>query len=189
MKLKLSTVLLALLVLLPATARAEGRALFLQKVYMSFCLKHFDDYAALRADLIDQRLPKLPPQQAAHFLQGQEGDAWPVPYEGQFGQFVLALPAGDNRCAVMARRADPAKTEGWFRALAQTAPEPLVVQPVSDRSVRTPLSGQARQQSWTWSAAGAEQRLELTLTTAAAVDASIQVVASLAVLGAEQQEP
>lgn len=188
MTLKLPSALLTLLVLVPTTGHAEERALFLQKVYMSFCLKHFDDYGALRANLIEQGLPKLSVQQAAPFLQGREGDAWPVPYEGQFGQFVLTLPAGDNLCAVMARRADPDSTGRWFATLAKTAPEPLEVQQVLDESIHTPLNGEAHTRAWRWAAPAALQQLQLTLTTARESDAAIQAMVSLAVIRTEQQE-
>lgn len=180
--------LVALLLLMPAVGQAEERSLFLQKVYMSFCLKHFDDYGALRSDLIAQGLPRLPPEQAAHFLQGRKGDAWPVPYQGQFGQFVLVLPADNNVCAVMARRADPVATDHWFSRLAATAPEPLEVKQVQDRNERTPLNGDARTRAWRWGTPGAEQALQLTLTTARDEGAAIQAMVSLAVLRTDQQE-
>ena len=188
MRFKLLSILAILLGLIPAAGQAEERALFLQKVYMSFCLKHFDDYGALRSDLIAQGLPRLPPEQAAHFLQGREGDAWPVPYQGQFGQFVLVLPQGDSLCAVMARRADPADTGLWFSRLAETAPAPLEARQVLDRNDRTPLNGDARTRAWRWSTPGAEQALQLTLTTARDEGAAIQAMVSLAVLRTDQQE-
>lgn len=189
MKLKLPAVLFAMLVLLPTESHAEERAMFLQKVYMSFCLKHFDDYGALRQGLIEQRLPKLPPEQAAHFLQGQEGDAWPVPYGGQFGQFVLTLPAGDNLCAVMARRADAAATERWFTTLAGEAPAPLQVEQIRDERLHTALSGMARTRAWRWAAVTAPQQLLLTLTTATDPKAAIQTMVSLTLVNTDQREP
>lgn len=188
MRFKFLAVLTGLLVLVPAVGQAEERSLFLQKVYMSFCLKHFDDYGALRTDLIAQGLPRLPPEQAAHFLQGQEGDVWPVPYEGQFGQFVLVLPQGNNLCAVMARRADPDETAHWFSRLAATAPEPLEVKQVQDLHEQTPLSGDAHTLAWRWATPGAEQALQLTLTTADNEEAAVQAMASLAIIRIGQQE-
>lgn len=189
MKLKLSAVLFAMLVLLPTESHAEERAMFLQKVYMSFCLKHFDDYGALRQGLIEQRLPKLPPDQAVHFLQGQDGEAWPVPYEGQFGQFVLTLPAGDKGCAVMARKADAGATARWFTTLAGEAPAPLHVEQLRDERVHTALHGAARSRVWRWAAETAPQQLLLTLTTATDPKAAIQAMVSLTLVNADQREP
>ena len=188
MRFKFLAVLTGLLVLVPAVGQAEERSLFLQKVYMSFCLKHFDDYGALRTDLIAQGLPKLPPEQAAHFLQGQEGDVWPVPYEGQFGQFVLALPAGNRQCSVMARYSDGNSTRHWFGVLAGTAPEPLEVQRLEQGATRTPLTGDAQRYSWRWAAPGAEQGLRLSLVTADDPKAAIQAWVSLTLTRQSNQE-
>jgi len=187
-RVKLPSVVLATLLLLPTFAHAEERALFLQKVYLSFCLKRFDDYAALRGEMIERGLPRLAAEQAAPFLQGQEGDAWPVPYAGQFGQFVLTLPAGDNLCAVMARRADPESTERWFVTLAETAPAPLKARQVLDETRQSPLNGEVRTRAWRWAAPAAPQQLQLTLTTAQNPDAAIQAMVSLALIPAEPLE-
>lgn len=176
---RLMACLLPLLVLLPISAQADERAAFLQKVYLSFCMKHFDDYGALRKELIAQQLPKLPPQQAQHFLQGREGDAWPIPYQGEFGQYVLALPEGDNLCAVMARRSDATATRQWFTELAANAPTPLQTTKLSEQATQTPLSGDALTQSWQWATEHAPRRLLLILTTAKDPEAAIQAMVSL----------
>ncbi len=180
---RLIAAVLSLLCLLPVEAQAEERAAFLQKVYLSFCMKHFDDYAALRHELIAQQLPKLPPQQAQHFLQGREGDAWPIPYQGQFGQYVLSLPEGDNLCAVMARRSDVVATRQWFTELASQAPAPLQSHKLEDKRAQTPLNGEALTQSWQWATEHAPRRLMLTLTTASDPEAAIQAMVSLSLTG------
>lgn len=172
--------LIALLTLMPTQVQADERAAFLQKVYLSFCMKHFNDYGALRQELVSQQLPKLPPRQAQHFLQGREGDAWPVPYQGQFGQYVLVLPSGDNLCAVMARRSDAAATRQWFGELAGHAPSPLQSERLGEEATRTPLNGKALTQSWQWATENAPRRLLLTLTTAQDPEAAIQAMVSLA---------
>jgi hypothetical protein len=183
---RLFTAALSSLCLLPllisTPAQADERALFLQKVYLSFCMKHFDDYAALRSELIAQQLPKLPPQQAQHFLQGREGDAWPIPYQGQFGQYVLTLPAGDNFCAVMARRSDATATRQWFGELASQAPAPLQAAKVDQHGAQTPLNGEALTESWQWATEHAPRRLLLTLTTANDPGAAIQAMVSLGLI-------
>ena len=166
--------------LAPAAAHADERADFLQKAYLSFCVKHLDNYAGLRQQLIEQQLPKLPPQQAGHFLQQQAGDAWPLPYQGQFGHFVLVLPEGDLACSVMARSGDSTEIRRWFVSLAEQAPAPLLATALDDASVDTPLSGPASQLSWQWATEHAPRRLVLSLTTAEKPDAPIQAKASLA---------
>ncbi|MBV0932630.1 NMCC_0638 family (lipo)protein [Marinobacterium weihaiense] len=176
---RLQAGLLSLLVLLPMMAQADERSDFLQKVYLSFCAKHFSDYGALRASLTEQQLPKLPPQQAQHFLQGRSGDAWPVPYKGEFGQYVLVLTEGDSFCAVMARRSDAVATRQWFRQLAMAAPAPLQARALGEEQVLTPLNGEALTQSWQWATEHAPRRLQLTLTTAKDPQAAIQAMVSL----------
>lgn len=171
--------LLLTLLLIAFAAQADERADFLHKVYLSFCMKHFDDYGALRRELIAQQLPRLPPQQARHFLPEQGGDAWPVPYQGQFGQYVLALAAGDRLCAVMARRSDAAATRQWFAELAAQAPAPLQATRLEPQQVRTPLNGEALTQSWQWATEHAPRRLLLMLTTAEDPEAAIQAMVSL----------
>ncbi|MBA4500957.1 NMCC_0638 family (lipo)protein [Marinobacterium marinum] len=167
------------LLCVPAPAQAQGDAAFLQKTYLSFCMKHFDDYAALRNELVTRQLPKLPPQQARHFLQGNEGDAWPIPYKGEFGQYVLVLPAGDTQCTVMARHSDAAATRQWFNELASRAPAPLQTTRLDEQQSRTALQGQALTHAWQWATEHAPRRLLLTLTTAESTEASIQARVSL----------
>ncbi|PSL12512.1 hypothetical protein CLV44_11741 [Marinobacterium halophilum] len=179
--------LLPLLISVSGTAQADERATFLQKVYLSFCVKHFNDYAALRAGLAEQQLPKLPPQQSQHFLQGREGDAWPVPYQGEFGQYVLVLPEGDNFCAVMARRSAPMATRQWFEQMVAQAPTPLQATRLGEKQVKTPLNGEARTESWQWATEHAPRRLLLTLTTADDPEAAIQAMVSLALATQERR--
>ena len=171
--------LLPFLLLVSGAARADERAVFLQKAYLSFCMKHFNDYGTLRSELIKQQLPKLPPQQAGHFLQGNQGDAWPLPYQGQFGQYVLALREGDSHCAVLARHGDAVATRRWFGELASTAPAPLQATRLDDRKAQVALMGDSRVQSWQWSTEHAPRRLMLNLTTADDPKAAIQAMVSL----------
>ncbi|GAA0792799.1 NMCC_0638 family (lipo)protein [Marinobacterium sediminicola] len=176
---KYTACLLVLMTVLPSLAQADERAVFLKKVYLSFCMKHFDDYGALRHELIAQQLPKLPPQQAQHFLPEGGGDAWPIPYQGQFGQYVLALPEGNRLCSVLARRSDATVTRQWFADLASQAPTPLHSSKLSEKQIQTPLNGEALTESWQWATEHAPRRLLLTLTTSRESGAAIQAMVSL----------
>lgn len=63
-------------------SRAQGtdpKAEFFAKLYASMCMKNLHNLEALRSQLIKNNLPKLSPEKAALFLNGANGDAWPVP--------------------------------------------------------------------------------------------------------------
>lgn len=166
--------------LLPAVSHADESAGFLQKIYLSFCVKHLESYATLRDQLEQQELPKLPPEQARAFLHNKPGDAWPIPFKGQFGHFVMALPAGDRECRVMARGGDATANRRWFARLAEQAPAPLQAAALADDQLEFPLSGQASRLSWQWATEHAQRSLVLTLITAQEPQAPIQAQASLA---------
>jgi hypothetical protein len=59
-------------------------------------------------------LPKLSPEKAAGFLNGRDGDAWPVPYNGQLGNYVLVLFPHQSLCAIYGRRVNTSEVERDF---------------------------------------------------------------------------
>jgi hypothetical protein len=75
-------------------------------LYLNLCMRNLPNLDRLRAELIDKKLPTLPPERAAAFLNGRAGDAWPVPYEGQLGNYVLVLLSHQSLCEIYARRVD-----------------------------------------------------------------------------------
>lgn len=166
--------------MLPALAHADEEAAFLQKIYLSFCVKHLENYAGLRTQLEQQELPKLPAEQAHAFLHNKSGDAWPIPYKGQFGRFVMALPEGDSECRVMARGGDSSANRRWFAQMAEQAPAPLKAEALADDQLDYPLSGPAGRLSWQWASEHAPRSLVLTLITAQNAEAPIQAQVSLA---------
>ncbi len=166
--------------MLPALAHADEEAAFLQKIYLSFCVKHLENYAELRTQLEQQELPKLPAEQARTFLHNKAGDAWPIPYKGQFGHFVMTLPEGDSECRVMARSGDSSANRRWFAQMAEQAPAPLQAKALADDQLEYPLSGPAGRLSWQWSTEHAQRSLVLTLITAQETEAPIQAQVSLA---------
>ena len=155
---------------------AEDQADAFAKIYASFCLKNITNLDRLRETMKD--VPKLAPEQAAHFLAGNQGDAWPVTEKS--GIFVLALPSNKNICAEYARRADAAKAEKLFVALVGNSPAPLVARPVRDERAQTPANGPTHTISYEWALPNAARKMLFTITTATSDDAQLQVLGSAA---------
>lgn len=171
--------------LFSAPSRAEEgdpKAAFFAKLYASMCMKNLNNLEALRNHLTKNKLPKLPPEKAAIFLNGSDGDAWPVPNQGDLGNFVLALPAGKNLCIVFARRAGQMDAERLFLDMTSKAPAPLTGEKVIDKKADTAPNGETHTVSYTWSIPQAPRKMMFTLTTAASENAQIQAMASAAVV-------
>lgn len=170
--------------LFSASSRAEGsdpKAEFFAKLYASMCMKNLNNLEALRNQLIKNNLPKLPPEKAALFLNGSDGDAWPVPNQGDIGNFVLALPAGKNICIVFARRASQMDVERLFLDIASKAPAPLSGAKTIDKKADTAPNGETHTVAYSWSMPQASRKMMFTLTTAASDGALLQAMASAAI--------
>jgi hypothetical protein len=144
-------------------------------MYASLCMKHFTDLDAFHAKLLRDQVPKLPPQDAQLFTGRIEGDAWPVPYKGQMGNFVLAIAAKKNLCVVHARRTNVAEVEKKFAAMVQDAPRPLVV-----RRGKPAVKGKTRTVVYTWAKPGARRKIQFTLRTDASPGAPLHAVGTVA---------
>lgn len=155
---------------------AEDQADAFARIYASLCLKNITNLDSLREKLKD--MPKLTPEQAAHFLAGNQGDAWPI--SDTTGTFVLALPRDKNICAVYARRADATKAEKLFVALVGNSPAPLVARPVRDERAHTPANGPTHTISYEWALPNAARKMLFSITTATSDDAQLQVLGSAA---------
>jgi len=160
----------------------DGRAEYFSSLYLKLCMKNIDSLGALRTQLTNNKLPKFPPEQAAHFLNNKDGDAWPVPYQEQQGNFVLTLPAGDSFYSVLVRRANQADVERQFIKLVATAPPPLVSEMRTDEHSETPTNGRTHTISYLWSLPQATKKMMFTLTTAYSENAQLQVVASTTII-------
>lgn len=158
----------------------NGNSQFFTKMYAGFCMKNINNFEALRTQLVTSKLPKFPPDQAKNFLQGKGGDAWPVPHQGQMGNFVLALPVGF--CTIYVRRANQADIKRQFIKLVATAPAPLVSEMKVDNWAQTGPNGKTHTISYTWSLPKATRKMQFTLTTASSEKANLQVFASTAVV-------
>lgn len=171
--------------LLGGICHADGtgsKADYFTHLYANLCMKNLNDLEALRNSLIGKGLPKLPPQQAALFLHGNDGDAWPVPFEGTMGNFVVGLFSGKSLCVVFARRATQADVERQFVQLVETAPSPLVSEVKQDTFADTGPNGRIHTISYTWSLPQTHRKMLFTLTTANSADAQLQAMASAAII-------
>lgn len=149
-----------------------------KRLYLTLCMQYLNDLGRMRQEL--SSAPRLPPEKAAHFLNGKAGDAWPVPTDQ--GRFVLALPEGDNLCAVFARRVDTRLVEESFVDLVSEAPAPLLSRQVRDEREMSGANGETHTLAYEWYVPDAPRRMLFTLTTAPKEDASIQALGSAALV-------
>lgn len=169
----------------PADENAEG---FLN-LYVELCVRHFGDLDDFRARLLRDKVPKVPAEDAQLFLSGMEGDAWPVPYKGEMGNYVLALPAGKNLCLLHARRANAAAVEKGFLDIVADAPSPMVARRGPRREELTEAKIRTRTVSSTWAPPDARRKMEFMLTTTASDKAELQVLGSVAMLAGDEKAP
>jgi len=155
----------------------DARATFFSNVFVGQCMQHINDTEALRANLIKLHLPKLPPQRAARFLAGKDGDAWPV--TSPLGSFVLALPRAAKLCIVYAQKVDTAEVEKLFEGLVAKAPAPLVSEKLGDEHKEAAANVEMHRISYAWAPPDARNKLHFVLITSAKEDADVQAMASV----------
>jgi hypothetical protein len=158
-------------------------------LYVELCVRHFGELEEFRARLLREKLPKLAPEHAQLFLSGMAGDAWPVPYKGKMGNYVLALPAGKNLCLLHAHRVNAAAVEKGFLAITADAPKPMVAKhgPVRDELSLDKIK--MRTVSSVWAPPGARRKMEFMLTTSASPKAELQALGSVAMISADSGSP
>lgn len=144
-------------------------------IFATTCAKYASNLAALRTKLAP--LPTMPADKANYFLQGQPGKAWPVP--DPHGSFVVAIPDGQNLCAVYARRVGVPQTLAWFKKMATEAPVPMVARQVQDSKSASPQNGTAHTIAYEWAAPDSTKRVLYSLTTSASPTADLQGLASV----------
>jgi hypothetical protein len=164
-------------------AQKDERADGFLNLYVEICVRHFGDLEDFRARLLRDKVPRLPAKDAKLFLSGMEGDAWPVPYKGKMGNYVLALPAGKNLCLLHAHRADVAAVEKGFLDIVAEAPRPMVAQPRPAREELSIDKIRMRTVSTTWAPPGARRKMEFMLTTTKSDKAELQALGSVAMIG------
>ena len=166
----------------PASKALEPNAEGFLTLYVGLCMNHLTDLQGLRTNLLRGEAPKLPPESAARFLNGLPGDAWPVPYKGKLGNYVVALPAGNNMCTLHARQADPATVERAFLKVVEKAPSPLVARRGKNQERAGGAAGKLRTLSATWTQPGEARRMQFMVTTAESSKAGRQAVGSVAIV-------
>jgi hypothetical protein len=169
----------------PADENAEG---FLN-LYVELCVRHFGELEEFRSRLLKDKVPKLPAEDAKLFLSGMEGDAWPVPYKGKMGNYVLALPAGKNLCLLHAHRANAAVVEKGFVNIVADAPEPMVAKRGPSRDELSVDKIKMRTVSSIWAPPGARRKMEFMLTTTASPKAELQALGSVAMISSGSESP
>jgi hypothetical protein len=156
----------------PSTADPDGEGFL--KLYADLCVKRIDKLDAFRRKLLRTGVPKLQPGRARLYLSaldGGDGDAWPVSYNGKTGNFVLVLSDDDKQCMLSARRTDRVAVEqGFTDMVARTR-----------TAVRTVAhtKGDALTLSATWTPHGTAHRLRFALTTQSAPDARVRAFGSV----------
>jgi hypothetical protein len=173
-----------------AAVAADENADGFLNLYVELCVRHFGDLDDFRARLLHDKVPKLPAEDAQLFLSGMEGDAWPVPYKGEMGNYVLALPAGKNLCLLHARRANAAAVEKGFLDIVADAPSPMVARRGPNREELTEAKLRTRTVSSTWAPPDAHRKMEFMLTTTASSKAELQALGSVAMIaGGDEKAP
>lgn len=177
-------VILTALLATDAALASEGQqqAESFASIYASTCVQHLNNLDALREQL--QAAPQLPPEKAAHFLSGREGQAWPVP--DKHGTFVLTLQDDKNFCAVHARRADTGVAKELFVNLVANerlqARSQIEVKLVTTEQRQTDANGLVETVAYEWIVPGAPRKMLFMLSTAASETAQVQVYGSASII-------
>ena len=159
-------------------SEGDDQAKAFADLYASLCIKNMLKLDTLREKL--KPMPKLPPEEAAIFLGGHPGDAWPV--SGTHGNFVLVLHRGKNFCAVYVRRASTGTARKWFIRLVKHPRFPAIAKQVKNEQALTTVNGQTHTVSYEWSIPSTTRKMLFTLTTASSDFAQIQVLGSAEII-------
>ena len=173
----------------PAASNADPNGDGFLNLYVELCVKRIGEIDAFHDKLLREKVPKLQPDSAKAFLSGMEGDAWPVPYQGKMGNFVLVLPAQKNLCMLYARRTDTAAVEQGFDAMVAKAPEPMIATRGTQTHAGPRAPGETRTVSTSWAPPGSERRMQFILTTNSSPDAQVQAFGSVAIVVGPEPGP
>lgn len=173
----------------PPAANPDPHGEGFLNLYVELCVKRIGEIDAFRDKLLREKVPKLQPDSAKLFLSGMEGDAWPVPYQGKMGNFVLVLPEKKNLCMLYARRTDTAAVEQGFAEMVAKPPEPMIAtRGPQDHSV-TRTNGDTRTVSTSWAPPGSARKMQFMLTTTSAPGAQVQAFGSVAIVVGTEPGP
>jgi hypothetical protein len=175
MRRRIAAALIAIAAANAAAAGPDDDGVGFMGMYVSLCMQHFTDLDAFHAKLLRDQVPKLPPDGAQLFTGKAGGDAWPVPYKGQMGNFVLSIAARKNLCMVHARRTNTVEVERRFIAMVKEAPKGLVA-----RHGKPTVNGRTRTIVYTWAKPGARRKIQFVLTTASSPRAQLAAIGTVA---------
>lgn len=164
----------------PSAAQSDD-AEFYTSLY-TLCERNVDSPVALGNKIINKGLPELPADQAAHFLGGLPGHAFPVPHNGKLGNFVLSLPTEKRACTVFARHLDVQTTQILFAQIASNPPAGLTAERQSDLDRETKTNGWTHTVSFIWTDNTSGRKLLWLQTTAPAPDAALQALTTVSVV-------
>lgn len=158
-------------------------------LYVELCVKRIGEIDAFHDKLLREKVPKLQPDSAGMFLSGMAGDAWPVPYQGKMGNFVLVLPKQKNLCMLYARRTDTTAVEQGFADMVAKPPEPMVASRGPQAHAVTAGQGETHTVSTSWAPPGSERRMQFMLTTTSDPNAQVQAFGSVAIVVGPEPGP
>jgi hypothetical protein len=161
--------------------QAESPDDYFGTLYSTLCMLDQANVEVLRTELNRRKLPALSPENAFNFL-GQAGDVWPIPYHGNFGNFMLGLPAEDNACLIYARLANVPQIERIFLALVKNAPAGSVATKVVDEWAQAAGEAKVHTLAYTWAIPNARSKTLFMLKTVASKDAALQAAASTSIV-------
>jgi hypothetical protein len=173
----------------PARSNVDPNGDGFLNLYVELCVKRIGEIDAFHDKLLREKVPRLQPDSAKAFLSGMDGDAWPVPYQGKMGNFVLVLPAQKNLCMLYARRTATAAVEQGFDAMVAKAPEPMIATRGPQTHALTRANGETRTVSTSWAPPGSGRRMQFVLTTTSSPDAQVQAFGSVAIVVGPEPGP
>jgi hypothetical protein len=155
---------------------------FFTNLYTSLCEKNVHNTDGFRSKLTEKNLPEFPANQAALFLNGYQGHAYPVPHNGQMGNFVLSLPTGKHICIVFARHIDVQTTQTLFAKIADNPPVGVMAEKQPDVDRETGPNGKTHTVSYIWTVQDSGEKLLFMQTTAPSLTAMVQALTSVSVV-------
>lgn len=170
---KFSASFFALFFLLPGALMAQQEKESFIPLFASTCMKYYYSQDELRSKLSSR--PKLPDNVKSYFLNGVDGDAWPILESGK--KYVLVL-RNDGVCSLFAKEADSKLVQAEFKATVGTAPKPLVSEQLHENV--GPNTQTLKSVSWQWYRPQDKSALTFTLTTSDDTSAEIAAMASMA---------
>jgi hypothetical protein len=147
-------------------------------LFATTCMQYFYSQEDLRKEMPGQSAEVLPAEQSEFFLGGQPGTAWILVVSG--AKYVVSL-RDDTLCAVFAQRAESAAVQTGFSSLVGSAPEPLIATKLDDLALG-PNNRSTRTIAYSWGRPKDDSELVFTLTTSDDVDATVQAMASMALV-------